>query len=47
MESPKYPRVVVSSARHRQLASEAEKKGVSISELAEEKFKATEKPKKK
>jgi len=36
---PKYPRVMVSAKRHQALAKEAAKKGVSIAELAEAKFK--------
>jgi predicted HicB family RNase H-like nuclease len=38
-EAPKYPRVLVSPARHKQLAAEAKKQGISIAELAELKFK--------
>ena len=37
--APKYPRVMVSPERHIALATEAEKKGISIAELAEQKFK--------
>lgn len=37
--APKYPRVMVSSKRHAQLASEAKKAGISVAELAEKKFK--------
>ena len=39
--APKYPRVLVSPTRHKKLAKEAEKEGVSIAELVEKKFKAT------
>ena len=38
--TPKYPRIMVSPARHKKLAAEAKKKSVSLMELAEEKFKA-------
>lgn len=38
-EAPKYPRVLVSPARHKALALEAEKRNISVAELAEEKFK--------
>lgn len=37
-ETPKYPRVMVSPARHKKLAAEAKKRGVSIAEVAEEKL---------
>lgn len=36
----KYPRVMVSVARHTALAKEAKKLGISIQALAEKKFKA-------
>ena len=36
--APKYPRVMVSAARHDQLAKEAKKANVTISEIAERKF---------
>lgn len=39
--APKYPRIMVSSKRHAQLALEASKLGISIAELAEKKFKVT------
>ncbi|HOB90293.1 MAG TPA: hypothetical protein PKG74_03135 [Candidatus Colwellbacteria bacterium] len=35
----KYPRVMVSVKRHKSLAAEAKKKGMSIMALAEQKFK--------
>ena len=38
--TPKYPRVVVSPARHRKLTQEAKKQNISIEKLAEKKFKA-------
>lgn len=41
--APKYPRVMVSSARHAKLAKEAAKLGVSVQELAEAKFKTADK----
>lgn len=37
--APKYPRVMVSPARHKALAAEAKKRGIKIAELAEEKLK--------
>lgn len=37
--APKYPRVMVSAKRHIALAKEAKKLGMTISELAEKKFK--------
>lgn len=37
-QSPKYPRVMVSPARHKKLAAEAKAMGISISEVAESKF---------
>jgi len=40
--TPKYPRVIVSPARHKKLAAEAEKRNISVEKLAEEKFKAAE-----
>lgn len=40
MKTPKYPRVMVSAKRHNALSAEAKKKGVSIAQLAEQKFKA-------
>ena len=36
---PKYPRVMVSAKRHQILAKEAAKKGMSIAQVAEAKFK--------
>jgi len=39
MKIPKYPRVMVSPARHTKLAAEAKKRGKNISQVAEEKFK--------
>jgi predicted HicB family RNase H-like nuclease len=36
---PKYPRVMVSLARHKALTIEAEKRGISIAQLVEEKLK--------
>lgn len=39
MATPKYPRVQVSGKRHNALAAEAKKRGISITQLAEEKFK--------
>lgn len=36
----KYPRVMVSPARHKSLSLEAAKKGITIEKLAEQKFKA-------
>lgn len=38
--TPKYPRVLVSEKRHAALAKEADKRGMSIAEVAEEKFKS-------
>ena len=37
---PKYPRVLVSLARHKKLALEAAKRKITIAELVEEKLKA-------
>lgn len=37
---PKYPRVIVSAKRYAALAKEAAKRNVSITVVAEEKFKA-------
>ena len=37
--APKYPRVMVSKKRHLALAREARKRGLTIAEVAEEKFK--------
>lgn len=39
-KAPKYPRVMVSPARHKTLAAEAAKKKITVAELAEAKFKA-------
>lgn len=36
----KYPRIIVSPARHKQLFLEAQKKGITTEKLAEQKFKA-------
>lgn len=36
--TPKYPRVMVSPARHKRLAAEAAKKNISIATLAERMF---------
>lgn len=36
---PKFPRVMVSLARHKALAAEAKKRKITIAELAEEKLK--------
>ena len=44
--TPKYPRVMVSIARHKKLATEATKRKVSIAELVEEKLKVADKVKK-
>lgn len=41
--TPKYPRLVVSAARHAKLAKEAAKSGKSIAELVEAKFKIADK----
>lgn len=38
--APKWPRVQVSPARHKALSVEADKLGISVTELAERKFKA-------
>lgn len=38
--APKFPRIVVSPARHKALGAEATKKGITLTELAEAKFKA-------
>lgn len=40
MTTPKYPRVMVSPKRHLALAREAKKRGITILEVAEEKFKS-------
>lgn len=39
-EAPAFPRVVVSAARHKALAAEAHKLGITMTELAEKKLKA-------
>lgn len=39
----KYPRVIVSNPRHRKLANEADKRNLTIEQVAEEKFKKTDK----
>lgn len=38
IKAPKYPRVQVSASRHIKLASEARKKKITITQLAEQKF---------
>jgi hypothetical protein len=38
-KAPKYPRVIVSQERHVALQAEADKKGITLTELAEQKFK--------
>lgn len=38
MADLKYPRVIVSNARHARLAKEATERGMTIEEVAEEKF---------
>jgi len=42
-KGPKYPRIIVSPARHAKLRAEAKKSGKDLSVLAEEKFKKAEK----
>lgn len=39
-KTPKYPRILVSQARHKKLALEAAKKKITIAELVEGKLKA-------
>ncbi len=39
-KTPKYPRVMVSPARHEKLAKEAAKLNISIAELVEKKLKS-------
>lgn len=39
MADLKYPRVIVSNARHAKLAKEADKRSLTIEQVAEEKFK--------
>lgn len=41
--APKYPRLMVSPARHAKLAKEAAKRNISIMVLVEEKFKVADK----
>lgn len=43
MAEIKYPRVMVSNKRHAKLSKEAKKRGLSLQDLAEEKFKAADK----
>ena len=37
-KTPKYPRVIVSPARHKKLSEEAAKKNISIAEVIEQKI---------
>lgn len=37
-QAPKYPRIMVSAKRHKQLAAEAKKLKISIAQLAESYF---------
>lgn len=39
MKAPKDPRVTVKPSRHIRLAAEAKRRGMTIAQLAEEKFK--------
>lgn len=38
-KTPLYPRIIVSEKRHKKLAKEAKKLGISMEQLAEKKFK--------
>lgn len=46
MAELKYPRVIVSNARHSKLAAEANKRNLTIEQVAEEKFKKADNKKK-
>lgn len=39
----KYPRIIVSTPRHTKLSKEADKRKLTIEQVAEEKFKAADK----
>ena len=41
--APKYPHILISMKRHEKLAKEAAKRNITITEVAEEKFKVAEK----
>ena len=46
METPKYPRLIVSGERHNKLTAEAKERKISLTALVEEKFASLEKGKK-
>lgn len=47
MNSPKYPRIVVSTERHADILREAQSRNISFEQVAEERFAMADKLKKK